>query len=139
MIRRQAREAVLKALFAYEIGKMKPARALEYVVSESGLSPPGVSFAQQLLAGVVERLANLDEMIDQYAVGWRVERMATIDRNLLRIALYEILYRDDIPDGASVNEAVEIAKRFGDAESPKFINGILGEVLRRAGAPVNST
>jgi len=138
MIRRQAREAVLKALFAYDIGKMRPLRALEYVLSESPLPEAGEAFARELLTGVVREQANLDPIIDRYAVGWRIERMAAIDRNILRIALYEILHRPDIPSSVAVNEAVELAKRFGDTDSPKFINGILGQVVRSMSEPVKS-
>lgn len=138
MIRRQAREAVLKALFAHDIGKMKPSRALDYVLSESPLPEAGAAFARELLMGVVQEQEDLDPIIDRYAVGWRVERMAAIDRNILRIALYEILHRPDIPAGVSVNEAVELAKRFGDTDSPKFINGILGQVVRHMSEPVTS-
>lgn len=136
-IRRQAREAVVKALFAVDIGRMNPERALRYVLEETELPAGAEAFAGQLVTGVVGRLERLDAIIDRYAVGWRTERMPAVDRNILRLALYEILYRDDIPASASVNEAVEIAKRYGDDESPKFINGVLGEVIRREAGGVS--
>lgn len=140
-VRRQAREAVVKALFAFDIGRMNPDRALRYVLEESQLPPAAEAFAGELVAGVVDRLERLDAIIDRYAVNWRTERMPAVDRNILRLALYEILFRDDIPPSVSVNEAVEIAKRYGDEESPKFINGVLGEVIRRevAGAGTAGT
>lgn len=130
-IRRQAREAVVKALFAVDLGRMEPERALEHVLEEAGLPPGGAAFARELMAGTVEHLKGLDAIIDEVALGWRVERMPPVDRNILRLALYEIAHREDIPAGASVNEAVEIAKRYGDEDSPRFINGVLGEIVRR--------
>lgn len=135
-VRSQAREAVMKALFAVDVGRMHPRRALNYVLEEEKLPPGGLAFAQELMEGVMAHRQELDALIDEYAVGWRIERMATVDRNILRLALYEVLHREDIPHGATANEAVELAKRYGDEESPKFINGILGEVIRRLSAPV---
>lgn len=139
-MRRQAREAVVKALFAMDVGRMNPVRALDYVLEElddQPLPPGGAAFARELMEGVVAHLGEIDALIDEHAVGWRTERLANVDRNILRLALFEILHREDIPHGASANEAVEMAKRYGDEESPRFINGILGEVIRRQTAPAN--
>ncbi|HEX8834111.1 MAG TPA: transcription antitermination factor NusB, partial [Abditibacteriaceae bacterium] len=80
--------------------------------------------------GAWEAKAQLDVYITKYASGWTLERMANADRNLLRLALYEILHREDIPQSVSINEAVELAKRYSTADSAKFINGILGSFAR---------
>ncbi|MDI3281073.1 MAG: transcription antitermination factor NusB, partial [Bacillota bacterium] len=73
----------------------------------------------------------IDRVISQYAIDWHLDRMANIDRNILRLAVYELLFLPDVPASVSVNEAVELAKKYGDVNSPRFINGILGNVVRQ--------
>ena len=85
-------------------------------------------FAEPLIRGTVEHLAEIDGKIKQYARNWDLHRMAAVDRNVLRLAIYEMLYRDDIPPVVSINEAVDIAKRFSTDESGRFVNGILDKV-----------
>lgn len=85
-------------------------------------------YALQLLQGIALRLVQIDDLIRQSASNWRLERIAVVDRNILRIAVYEMLYSDDAPDQVVINEAVEIAKRYGTGESPSFINGVLDAV-----------
>jgi len=128
--RRLAREVALKTLFAVDLGKVKPERVLDDLLAEVDLPPRDAQFARELVIGTLAHLEEIDPIIARQAVGWTIDRMATIDRNILRMALYEILHRDDIPDSVAVNEAVELAKRYGDAESSKFVNGILGEIVR---------
>jgi transcription antitermination protein NusB len=93
-------------------------------------------FAETLVKGVLEHREELDQQISQYAQNWDLHRMAVVDRNVLRLAIYEMLHREDIPPIVSINEAVDIAKRFSTEESGKFVNGILdkirGELLRPA-------
>src|SRR5437868_13005590 len=93
-------------------------------------------FADPLIRGVLEHLDALDEQIKKHARNWDLHRMAVVDRNVLRLAIYEMLFRDDIPPVVSINEAVDIAKKFSTADSGKFVNGILdkvkGELLRPA-------
>ncbi|MBV9866631.1 MAG: transcription antitermination factor NusB [Abitibacteriaceae bacterium] len=91
------------------------------------------NFAVELARGAWLAHSELDAFITRYAAGWTLERMANADRNLLRLALYEIIYRDDIPQSVSINEAVELAKRYSTADSAKFINGILGSFVRERG------
>ena len=88
--------------------------------------PQGVSDAD--LVGIVEHVDALDERISSTAENWTLERMPIVDRNIIRIATYEIVYCDDIPTGVAINEAVEMAKAFGTDESPKFVNGVLGRI-----------
>ena len=85
----------------------------------------GRQFAEELVRGVVERRAAIDEKIAQYTEHWDLPRIAAVDRNILRLAMYEMLYRDDIPPVVSINEAVDIAKKFSTHESGAFVNGIL--------------
>lgn len=130
MSRRLAREAVLKALFAVDLGNHPVQRAVEDVLAEANLPPRDADFARELAIGAVEHKDESDRVISARAVGWTIERMATVDRNILRLAIFELNHRDDIPATIAVNEAVELAKRFGEADSGKFVNGILGEFVR---------
>lgn len=130
MSRRLAREAVLKALFAVDLGNHPVHRAVEDVLAEANLPPRDADFARELAIGAVEHKDESDRVISERAVGWTIERMATVDRNILRLAIFELNHRDDIPANIAVNEAVELAKRFGEEDSGKFINGILGEFVR---------
>ena len=86
------------------------------------------AFSDPLIHGVIEHRAELDERIQQYAKNWELHRMAAVDRNILRLAIYEMLYRDDIPPVVSINEAVDVAKKFSTQDSGKFVNGILDKI-----------
>lgn len=109
------------------------------VLEKSGVSEPldaeDGAFAEALANGVEAHVAELDGLIAEHAIDWTIDRIARVDLSILRIALYEMLYRDDVPAGAAINEAVELAKRFGGEKSYAFINGILGVVARRPDAP----
>jgi N utilization substance protein B len=85
-------------------------------------------FAADLVRGVTEKLSAIDEKISQYATNWRLDRMAFVDRNILRLGCYELLFRQDIPPKVSINEAVELAKKYSTQEAAKFVNGILDKV-----------
>lgn len=130
MSRHKAREVALKALFQIDVGKIPAGRAMEAALAEASVSPEAEQFARDLLKGTVERLAEIDGVLQQFSVGWSVPRMANIDRNILRLAIYEILHLPEIPASVSVDEAVELAKHYGDENSRRFINGILGNVVR---------
>ncbi|MCD7974747.1 MAG: transcription antitermination factor NusB [Phascolarctobacterium sp.] len=133
MIRRTAREVVLQSLFQMDFSGCSKEQALD--ASLSVRQEPHVEkareYAEDVLKGVRERLAEIDEKIGQYAIDWTVERMPATDRNILRIAVFEMLFADkkNIPNVA-INEAVEIAKKYGTDESPRFINGILGKMVK---------
>lgn len=90
-------------------------------------------FAENLACGVADTVDELDEYIDEYLVGWKSDRISKIDKAILRIAIYEMLKLDDIPEGVSINEAVELAKEFSSDEAPSFINGILGSIAKNIG------
>jgi transcription antitermination protein NusB len=109
---------------------------MEQLPPESSEEAATRLFAENLVKGVLEHRNELDEQIKKYAQNWDLHRMAVVDRNVLRLAIYEMMFREDIPPIVSINEAVDIAKRFSTEESGKFVNGILdkvkGELLRPA-------
>jgi len=127
--RRKAREKALQCLFEFDLGKTDLSKILERV-GRSRLKGEAKNFLKTLLKGTVENLSLIDSKISKLASKWRLERIANVDRNILRLTLYEILFLDDIPPAVSINEAVEIAKKYGTEESSKFVNGILGGLLR---------
>lgn len=108
------------------------------VQEKSGVSEPlsaeDVAFAEALAEGVETHAAELDGLIGAHAIDWSLDRIARVDLCILRVALFELLYREDVPAGAAINEAVELAKRYGGERSYAFINGILGVVARESAA-----
>jgi len=132
--RHLGRELALQWLFEIEVGRQPAEVVLAHVPQDveelEAIEEEGVSFAQLLVRGVTANRQAIDEVIVQYAKGWPLDRMAAIERNILRIALYEIMQMPDVPDSVSVDEAVEIAKHYASDESGKFVNGILGAYLR---------
>ena len=89
------------------------------------------AFAERLVAGVLEKKKDLDALIGKYATNWKISRMPIVDRNILRAGVYELLWMDDVPAKVTVNEAIELAKSFGDDDASKFVNGILDQVLSK--------
>ncbi|WP_324717601.1 transcription antitermination factor NusB [Carboxydochorda subterranea] len=130
MSRRLAREVALRVLFQVDVGKANWQAALERSLKEVPLSPVQQEFGRQLVEGVINHQQEIDRLISRFAIDWTLDRMANVDRNVMRIALFEILYLKDIPPSVSINEAVELAKKYGDQDSGKFVNGILGNVVR---------
>lgn len=131
--RRTARERVLQALYQLETSPgLAPATALEAAWSGSDDEGPreasAHTFALELLEGVAQQLAGLDADIEEHSHNWRLERMSKIDRNVLRLGVYELKFRADIPRKVTINEAVELGKKFGTEESSAFINGLLDRV-----------
>ncbi|MBM4235278.1 MAG: transcription antitermination factor NusB [Firmicutes bacterium] len=136
MSRRLARELAFIALFQVDIGKCRAEQALRR--SKEGYSIGDVEehFIGELVNGTLENLDQLDSIIAKHLVKWELNRLSAIDRNLLRLGLYEILYRPDIPHAVSINEALELAKKYGSSgEAVGFINGVLdrsaGELLEQ--------
>ncbi|MHB9130094.1 MAG: transcription antitermination factor NusB [Armatimonadota bacterium] len=136
--RHLGRELALRWLFQIDMGHLPPDEVLSTPLDEleetferlEGIEAEGEEFALQLVRGIISERQRIDEMIMKYAKGWPLERIAGVDRNVLRIAIYEILDVADIPPSVSVNEAVDIAKHYSTDESGKFVNGILGAFLR---------
>ena len=126
--RRHARELALQALYALDINPAEPRRFLT-TFWEHNPSPAEVrGYAGQLVEGVMTRRHELDLLIKSKAQHWALSRMARVDLNLIRLAVYELLYRNDVPKKVIINEAIEIAKKYGSEDSPAFVNGVLDEI-----------
>ncbi len=126
--RHHARERALQILFQYDIHG-KPGLWLDVFWTENEATDEVKAFAERLVAGVLEKKKELDALIGKYATNWKVSRMPIVDRNILRAGVYELLWMDDVPAKVTVNEAIELAKSFGDDAASKFVNGILDQVL----------
>ncbi|NLI11996.1 transcription antitermination factor NusB [Pelotomaculum propionicicum] len=129
MSRRLARERALQVLFQVDVGGADPDTALRQMDEDFGDLTKNSDFIKRLVYGVIENLKPIDRIISNVSKDWSLSRIARVDKNIMRLALFEMLYCDDIPSGVSVNEAVEMGKTFGGKDSGKFINGILGKVM----------
>ena len=126
--RHQSRERALQILFQYDIHG-KPGVWLDEFWNQCHATEDVKLFAEQLVAGVLKHKKDLDVLIGKYATNWKVSRMQIVDRNILRLGAYELLYLEEVPAKVTMNEAIELAKDFGDEEAAKFVNGILDKVL----------
>ena len=127
--RRKARSVVLQSLFAIDVRRDANEFSLDWLLEEEPLRSRPRAFAELVLEGVQTKRPFLDSVIQRYAPVWPVNQLPVVDRNILRIALFELLYHDDTPRKTAVNEAVELAKLFGSESSARFINGVLGSVM----------
>lgn len=132
-VRRRGRELALQMLYQRELAGSDVEEMLDSF--EELRQAPEVTreFALSLVRGVIARLQELDSHLVDQADHWRLERMAAVDRNILRLALYELMFEDDTPPAVVIDEAVEIAKRFGSERSSQFVNGVLDGFLHRGG------
>jgi transcription antitermination protein NusB len=128
--RRKAREAALQTLYEIEVGKASPETSMANTLEAAALEPELSDYAVRLTAGVREHEAELDAQISSLIHGYDYTRLAAIDRNLLRIAGYELFFEPSIPPKVTINEAIEIAKKYSTAESGKFVNGVLGKLVQ---------
>ncbi len=129
--RTRAREFALQALYQMDITKDSAELSLDnfwQAHADENISDEIKDFTNQLVAGVAENLKTIDAKISGYATNWQLGRMAVIDRNILRLGGYELIFRSDIPPKVSINEAVELAKEYGGDSSPSFVNGALGNI-----------
>ena len=124
-----ARMGALQSLFASDVKGSPDEESLEWLVGEDSLPAKAVDFAQVLMRGVSDNRPTLDDVIVRYAPAWPVDQLSLVDRNILRIALYELLFTPQIPRKTAINEAVELAKVFGSESSARFVNGVLGSVM----------
>ena len=131
-IRRQARMIALQTLYEYDIANHSPTEILQRHTEERNLHPKVVEYAEEIVLGVRDHLADIDAHIQSAAQEWPLQQMARIDKNILRLAIYEILFNNTVPAKAAINEAVELAKSFGSETSSRFINGVLGTIFNRA-------
>ena len=126
--RRLSREVSLKVLFQVDLVHTNIEEALKNTLENDKYSDEVKEFALTLVKGVMSNLAEIDKMIKNYTNNWSLDRITNIDRNILRIAIYEILYLQNIPKSVSINEAVELAKKYGTRSSFSFVNGVLGRI-----------
>jgi N utilization substance protein B len=134
--RRTGRERALQALYQLEMSLATVAEALESAwaaAEEPKRDPDAVKFARELVEGVQAHREEIDELIERHSHNWRLDRMSRIDRNVLRLGVFELKYRPDIPRKVSINEAVELGKNFGTEESSAFVNGLLDRVAAALG------
>ena len=137
-VRHRARIAALQALFEIDCTAHHPLIVVERRLDEAALPEPGVEFVQELVKGVQAHREALDKLIGHYAPEWPVDQIAIVDRNILRMAIYEIMHRDDTPTKVAINEAVELAKEFGSDSSGRFVNGVLGSLVAQEPLPDRS-
>ena len=136
--RRKGRTAALQALYEIDATGHEPLDAAQRAISAAELTEESASFARERVEGVLREKERLDRVITRYAPTFPVDQLAAIDRNILRLAIYELLLDNTIPVKAAINEAVDLAKAFGGDASPKFVNGVLGSVAaEHAGHPRN--
>jgi len=129
--RRKARELALQMLYQFDVSG-NPPETITATFEELQKSKPNTrEFATKILQGTVDHLDKIDEMITAQADNWRLSRMAVVDRNIIRMSVYEFLYEDDTPKLVIIDEAIEIAKKFGTQKSSQFINGILDGILKK--------
>jgi transcription antitermination factor NusB len=139
--RTKAREYALQVLYQLDIRRGDLRETLQEFWDARQPPSEVKTFAQQLAEGTMTHLREIDQLISAHANNWDLKRMAVVDRNILRLGVFELRYVTDVPPTVCINEAIELAKRFGDAESAKFINGILDAIHKaspRAGAPTDS-
>lgn|SRR5690625_1603030 len=124
MNRHQAREKALQTLFQLDVNRQALVNELEHIEKDETNS-----FYVNLLSGVIKEVDKVDEILSNYLENWTIDRIAAVEKTILRIAIYEIKFIDDIPTNVSINEAVELAKKYGDDNSGKFVNGVLAKII----------
>jgi N utilization substance protein B len=126
--RGKARKRALDVLFESELRGLELDGTLQERLDAG--DPPVPEYAVQLVRGVVDNRPRIDGLLTSYSAGWSLERMPAVDRNVLRLGVFELLYVDDVPDAVAVSEAVNLARDLSTDESPAFVNGVLGNILR---------
>ncbi len=126
--RRKSRELTLQALYQAEVNGTEPLEQFALFCANFQVNDKIIPLAQELLLGISDHAIEIDALISQHTKNWRVGRMSIIDRNLIRLGVYEVLFRADVPATVAINEAIEIAKRYSTDDAPSFINGILDAI-----------
>jgi len=126
--RRKARAIALQVLYEVDSVRHDIESALAHLLTEGRLSEEDAAFARGLVGGVIQNREKIDQHIKNFAPAWPLEQIPIVDRNILRLAIFEILLDNNVPVKVAINEAVELAKMFGSDNSPKFVNGVLGSV-----------
>jgi N utilization substance protein B len=126
--RRKGREIAVQVLYGIDLAGNGPEGTFDRLIGNFEVEPAAADFARSLVRGVTEHRDKMDSLIAEVSEHWRLDRMAVVDRNILRLAAYELIYRPDVPPAVILNEAIEIAKEYGSADSAAFINGVLDRV-----------
>ncbi|MHB1000720.1 MAG: transcription antitermination factor NusB [Armatimonadota bacterium] len=129
--RRAAREIALNILYQVDVAKIPPDEALKVALENTDLDSTAADFTTELVRGTLEHQKSIDSKLTEFSVGWDLQRQPAVDRNILRMSIFEILYLDYVPASVSINEAVELAKKYSTEDSGKFINGVLGSLVRK--------
>ena len=130
--RRKARVVALQALYEIDAARHTTEQALQNLLEAEPVAPATEEFTRSLVYGVLENQEKIDSLIEEYAPSWPIGQIVVVDRNILRVAIYEIIMLGETPTKVAINEAVELAKAFGADNSPKFVNGVLGSVVSTA-------
>jgi N utilization substance protein B len=130
MGRRASREAAMKLLYQLEIQKNDRSEQIEMALENETLTDNDKKYITDIVEGVNEKTELIDSIIEKNSMGWKITRLSKVDLSILRISIYEILFREDIPFSVSVNEAVELAKRYSNEDSGAFVNGLLAKVTK---------
>lgn len=131
-----ARESALKILYAIDITKEPPDRCMDNFWLSQDKTEKGIrDYANDIVMGVCHNKARIDKIISECATNWELDRMAVIDRNILRLGTYELIFMEDVPPKVAINEAIDIAKRYGDKDSGKFVNGVLDRISKEKRRP----
>ena len=126
--RRKARSLALQALYEVDAAKHEANLVIERLLGEEDLSPENADFTRELVIGVIDNKNKIDDTIRSFAPAWPIAQIPIVDRNIMRLAIFEILFDNKVPVEVAINEAVELAKTFGSDNSPRFVNGVLGSV-----------
>jgi N utilization substance protein B len=132
-VRRKARVIALQVLYEFDSAGHDVEAALAHLLADAGLFEEDAAFARGLVNGVIQNREQIDQHIKKFAPAWPLEQISIVDRNILRLAIFEILLDNNVPVKVAINEAVELAKKFGSDNSSKFVNGVLGSVSALAG------
>jgi N utilization substance protein B len=130
--RRRSREFALQVLYQLDVTKEDAAKILSQFRNHFPQHEESNGFAELIVHGVLDHAREIDQLIERYSENWRLDRMSMIDRNILRMAIFELIYCEDIPPKVTLNEAIELGKRYGSEDSGSFINGILDRIQNEA-------
>jgi N utilization substance protein B len=131
--RSKAREQIVQLLYLVEQSKLNPEQAVEFFTKNFEVHEEEMPFIRSRLTGIVSELLKIDEKIAKYSEHWKMNRMPKVDRNILRLGVYELEFCLDVPVSVVINEAIELGKKFGDINTPKFVNGILDKIAKEIG------
>ena len=130
-MRHLARISAFQGIYQLDMGDTMIETAIEHVSEENELNEKQITFCAELMRGWEKHKAEIDELIETNTSGWKLNRLQSVDRNILRLACYELVYSETVPAKVAINEAIEIAKVYGDDSSPKFINSVLDKISKR--------